>query len=334
AVVRLGAAGAIAVNVSLQLIELWRVTLVAPSSIVHYAVVIAVATMALHLRHVVFGLRNERPPSSAWTFAALAIANLAAAVFVGRVWALQFAPLAVSTLIVVRGTSGIALVGAILLAPLVLSRTTLGVWQNGPIESIAHFPTAFLALAIAWRTVTLYVPVRLVAMIQQLEAARRSLESRAVIQARTRIERDLRSGLELALQRIISGCELAAGAVAADPVPAPAELRALVTDSRRALADARRIAAGYRTGSLRAELDAATALLQAAGSTCRVVVAPGVALDNAAVGSTGAIRAAVVRALENDDRHGDYEMLVELDGNGGLRVVVSSETRPPSESTP
>src|SRR5262249_11511097 len=152
-----------------------------------------------------------------------------------------------------------------------------------------------------------------------LEAARRSLESRAEIQTRSRIEEDLHSGLERALLRIIAGGEVVRRATAGDPVRASAELQALVMGSRRALTDARRIAAGYRTASLRAELDAATSLLQAAGSTCRVVVAQNVPVDAAETSPGGAIRAAVVRALEEDRHLPGCVIKVELDEAGRLR---------------
>src|SRR5262245_24995559 len=52
-------AGAIAVNVALPLLELWRTAEIVPT-VSRYAVVATAATMALHLRHVIIGLRNER----------------------------------------------------------------------------------------------------------------------------------------------------------------------------------------------------------------------------------------------------------------------------------
>jgi two-component system sensor histidine kinase DesK len=165
--------------------------------------------------------------------------------------------------------------------------------------------------------------VRLVATTRQLEAARRSLESRAVIQTRSRIEEDLRDSIELALQRIIAGGELARHATARDPVRASAKLQALVKESRRALTDARRIAAGYRTSSLRAELEAATSLLQAAGWPCQVVVAQNVPVDAAGPGSSSAIRAAVVRALDEERHKTGCVIHVELDEEGQLRVEVT-----------
>src|SRR5262245_55413862 len=205
-ILRLAAAGAIAVNGSLPLIEFWRVAVLADGAPVRYAALATAATVALHLRHVAFGLRNERPPAGAWTLAALAVVNVAATILVGRIWTMQFASLAVSVLIVVSGPGAPVLAAAIALSPLLLAQTPLRAWQFD-VDSIMGLPERYLALSIAWRTVTLYVPVRLVAMIQQLDAARRSLESRAVIQTRSRIEEDIRSGLALAIQRLISSGE-------------------------------------------------------------------------------------------------------------------------------
>src|SRR5262245_21840356 len=321
-ILRLAATGAIAVNGVLPVIELWKVAVVPDSASVRYAALATAVTIALHLRHVASGLRDERPPAGTWTLAALAIANAAATVLVGRMWTVPFAAVAVSVLIVVRGAAAPTLVAAIVLSPLLLARTPLPAWQLGA-DPMTGASERFLVWAVAWWTVTLYVPVRLVAMIQQLEVARRSLESRAVIQTRSRIEGDLLDGLELALERISARGELARGATARDPVLASAHLQALVKDSRRALTDARRLAAGYRTASLRAELDAATALLQAAGSACRVVVAQNVPIDAAGTRSSGAIRAAVVRALEGGAQPTACVIRVQLGEAGGPRVDVT-----------
>src|SRR5262249_9509258 len=321
-ILRLAAAAAVAANGLVPLMEWWRVAIAADRASVQYASIATAATIALHLRHVAFGLRNERPPARAWTLATLALVHVAATILVGRAWSLQFPALAGSVLIVVRGPAAPLLVGAIALSPLILAQTALRSWQLTA-DTMTGLPETYLALAVAWRTVTLYVPVRLVAMIQQLAATRRSLESRAIIQTRSRIEGDLRSGLELTLQRIISHGDAARRAIGRDPARAAADLRALVTDSRHALAEARRIAACSGTPSLRAESDAATALVQAAGSTYRLIVAQNVPLDSAGPRSDGAIRAAVVRALERGEQKAGF-VIVELDGAGELRVEVTS----------
>src|SRR5262245_17860388 len=321
-ILRLAALGAMAVDGLPPLIEFWRVA-AADGASVRYAAAATAVTMVLHLRHVAFALRNERPPAGPWTLAALALVNVAATILVGRAWAMQFASLAVSALIVVRGPAAPLLVGRIPLSPLIIADASLQSWQITGLHPMVAIPTIGIVLSVAWRTVTLYIPVRLVAMIQQLDAARRSLESTAVIQTRSRIEADLRNGLAQALQRITSRSEAARGAVGRDPARAATELGVLVTDSRRALADARRIAASYRTPSLHAELEAATSLLQAAGSTYRLVVAQNVPVESAGWYSSGAIRAAVMRALEADGQQAGKVIHVTLDEAGQLRVDVT-----------
>ncbi|HMF97020.1 MAG TPA: hypothetical protein VKE96_22125 [Vicinamibacterales bacterium] len=320
-ILRLAVAGAIVVNGFVSLIELWREALVADPGSFRYAALATAATIALHLRHVTFGLKGERPRAGAWTLGALAIVNVAAAILVGRFWAMQLASLAVSVLIVVRGPAAPSVVAAIALSPLFFGQT-LHTWRTG-FDSTTSFSVWYFVSVIAWRTVTLYVPIQLVATIRQLEAARSALESRAVIETRSRIEAELRSGLEVALQRVIADGEFARLAGRDDPARASGALRALVAGSRRALADARRIAGGYRTASLRAELDAALSLLQAAGSTCRVVVARNVPVDAAETVARGAIRAAVVRALQHDDHTTERVIRVALDEAGQLRVEMT-----------
>src|SRR5262245_17083062 len=199
--VRFAAAGAIAANASFPLIELWKIG-AGDFGNLQYAALATAATMALHLRHVVLGLREERLRAGKWTLAALAAVNIAAAMVVGRLWGLQLASLAVSILIVVRGPAALVLVGAVALAPLILIQIELPSWQDSDIT--LGLPGAYLMLAIIWRTATLYVPVRLVTTIRQIEATRRELESRAVHQTRSRIEGELRDSLGRALERIIS----------------------------------------------------------------------------------------------------------------------------------
>ena len=321
-ILRRAVVGAIAANGFLSLIELWRIVLLADPTSARYAAFATAATIGLHLRHVTFGLRSERPPAGPLTLAALVIVNVAAAVLVGRLWALQFASVGVSVLIVVRGPAAPLAVAATILSPLLLGRI-LASWQSDSVYiPIAVLSNSYLVCATAWRTVTLYVPVQLVAIIRRLDAARRSLESRAVIETRSLIERDLRSGLELALQRIIADGERARQTIRHDPGRASAQVHALVNGSRRALADARGLTARYWTPSLRAELEAASSLLQAAGSRYRVLVASNVPMDAAGLVSDGAIRAAVARALEDAEQKVVRVINVALDEAGRLRLDV------------
>src|SRR5262249_30352764 len=101
-ILRLAAAGAIAANAQLPLMVLWKVTVLADRASLRYASLAAAATIVLHLRHVAFGLRDERPPAGAWMLAVLAIVDVAATVLVGRLWTVPFASLAVSVLTIAK----------------------------------------------------------------------------------------------------------------------------------------------------------------------------------------------------------------------------------------
>lgn len=299
--------------------------------------VITVSALGLHLRHVLAGLRGERPSGGTATLAALALVHAAAWVGFGRMWAPQLAALVVSILLVVRGRRALLLAAAVCLAPLLLA--TEPWYARREDSSAAAMTVPYLVLAITWRAVTGYVPVRLAAAVRQLDAARRELEARAVARARLRIDGELRRGLGIALERITArgGAALAAlrgdvgGAALAG---ARDELRGLVADARGALADARRVVAGYRAASLGAQLEAAAALLEAAGARARVVAAPDVSLDAPGAPARDAVRAAVARALGHragDERAGDdgrppaYVIRVAQDAGGTMRVTVEPD---------
>ncbi len=330
-IIRITTAGAIAASASFPLIELTRIG-AGDVSHVRYAILATTAVLVLHLRHVVFGLRNERPRAASWTLAALALITLGAAILIGRGWALQFAPLAVSTLIVVRGPAAVGLAGLVALAPVFFLQSGLPLW-GATTSALINLPAANVVLAIVWRTATLYVPVRLVSAIRQLEATRRELESRAVQRTRSRVEAELRGGLGRALERIISEGESAGAVAHHDPGAASIQVRHLAADARRALAEARRIVAGYRSASLRADLEAATALLQASGARVHLIVDAGISLDAATERSRGAIRPLVLRTLQ-DEAKTDYTIHVGRDETGDVQVSVTCERPRSAEVLP
>src|SRR5262249_55098469 len=108
--VRLAEGVAIAASAALPLIEISRMIVAGEPGSVPFALFATVATLALNLHHVIYGLRNQRPPAGGWTLAALATIHALALVFVGRAWALQLPALMVSTLLVTRGPVGFATV--------------------------------------------------------------------------------------------------------------------------------------------------------------------------------------------------------------------------------
>jgi len=210
-VVRTFAASAIGVNIALSVIDVWRLAYlpVAPGG-VRAAIAAAAIAIPLHIRHVVYGLRGERPPFGAFTLMVLAIVNAVAWRVVGPAWIFQFASLAVSILIVVPGIAALVLAAVVVLSPLVL---------QGP-QWFAIAPNLagiYLAFSIAWRSTTQFVPLRLMAAIRALDLAGRELESRAVVQTRVRIDAELRDGVASALEQIVARGEAARRAAGSRP---------------------------------------------------------------------------------------------------------------------
>jgi two-component system sensor histidine kinase DesK len=320
-VVRTFAAAAIGVNIALSLIDVWRLVYVPlPASVIRAAAMFIAVAIPLHIRHVIYGLRGERPPAGVWTLIALAIINAFAAEVVGSAWSFQFASLVVSILIVVPGAWGVVLAAGVVMWPIIIA---------GPYWYADHptFAGIYLAFAVVWRATTQYVPLRLVAAIRALDVAGRELESRAVVQARVRIDAELSTGVTGALEQIVARGELAKGAAARDPERAIAELQELVRDSRRTLARARRVVSGYRNSSARSELDAAAALLEATGASVRIIAADGLALDLPDAEARGTIRAAVATALR-EEPNARYRVEVARDAGGALSVAVSADDDP------
>jgi two-component system sensor histidine kinase DesK len=309
---RLATAAAVGLSVLLPAIELAR-TALAPEAYGNPLVALTATACALplHLRHVVFGLRGERPPAAALTLATLAVVNVAAAIVVGVGWLLNVALLAVSILIVIPWPWALALVAAVVTGAAAFA-------GDDPLV-----PWPYVALTLVWRTVTLYVPVRLVAEVRQLEGARRELRDRAVVRERLRIEAELRRGLGGALEGILGSATRAGAAVSVDAGAAVRELQELVGRSRQGLADARRLIVQFRETSVGAELDAAVTLLAAAGVRSHVVVQDGLSLDEVDEQSRSVVRSAVAQALRED---GLSECRIEMsrDDLGQLRMVVSS----------
>ena len=97
------------------------------------------------------------------------------------------------------------------------------------------------------------------------EAEGRELARRAVVEERQRFSRDMHDLLGLSLSAITLKGELVDRLVLGRPAVAKEELAELLVMSRRALADVRAVAAGYRELSLDDECRAVVAVLTAAG---------------------------------------------------------------------
>jgi two-component system sensor histidine kinase DesK len=317
--VQLAAMAAIGLNVLLPLIELGRIVLypttygLSGSSLA--ALLATLATVPLHVRHISSALRGGRPAGAAWSLAALVAVNAVAVLVVGPGWLMNFALLAVSVLIIVPAPWSMPLFVAVVLAAGLLA-------GDAP-----EWPGAYLVFSVGWRSVTLFVVVWLVAAFRQLDAARRELRDRAVVRERLRMQAELRSGLDAALDKIVSHAEVAG----CDRAAAPGALRLLIEEARATLVQARRLIAGYRDTTVRAELEAALTLLAAAGIQARVAVANDRALDAVDARSQSVLRAIVVRVLAEEPLS---RCVIRVDWNHGelMASVLAEDDATDSEA--
>ena len=324
-IVQAVAAIAVAVTVGLSIIDVSRLRYeVGQTGGVRAGLLAALVTIPLHVRHLLYGVRGERPPAGAWTLAIMAIVTIAGTYFVGSLWPLEFAPLVVSIVLIVPGRAATILAAIVVLLPMFLVNAHWYMENNlvgGP----------YLSLAVVWRSVTQFVPLQLLASLRALDAANRRIEAQAIVQTRVRIDNELRGSVGSALQQIIARGEAARITSTVNATQSSMELRRLVADTRRALTDARHIVASYRASSVRAELDAAASLLEASGATVRTLIDDGVHLDAPDENARASIRASLARALREEPSP-SYVVRVGRDRLGQFDIVISSEEHLPDAS--
>src|SRR6266540_2838408 len=303
------AAAALALNVLPAAVDMFRVIAFPAYGNGLAALVATACAVPLHLRHVIYGLRGERPAGAMWTLAALALVNAAGVAAVGVGLVPSLALLAVSVLLVVRRPWAVPLAAAVVLSAWALAGSSPTL--SGP----------YAAITVTWRSVTLFVVVWLVAALWQLEGARRELRDRVVVRERLRIQTELRRTVGSAFEDIISRAGRAAATTQRDA--ARMELQGVVDLSRQTLAHARLLVAGYRETSVRAELEAAVALLEAARVEPHISVADERELEATDARSRAAVRLAAAKALREDSLARCF-IDVSRDADGELRVLVSS----------
>ncbi|HEU5475368.1 MAG TPA: histidine kinase [Actinophytocola sp.] len=122
----------------------------------------------------------------------------------------------------------------------------------------------YLTISVSAFALGVYGLTRLAGVIAELHAARSELAGAAVAHERLRFARDLHDLLGLRLSEIAPKGELAQRVLDKDPDRAGRELSEILDISRRALADVRSVARGYRELNLDEASRAATAVLAAA----------------------------------------------------------------------
>jgi two-component system, NarL family, sensor histidine kinase DesK len=265
--------------------------------------------LPLHLRHVWFALRGERPPAAILTLAALGLLT-----FAGGLMHPPLAPalmpfLLVSILIVVRWWAAALLyVAVFVLVQFVMAPT------RTPSYSI---------LSSLWASAILFIPVWLAAAVATLHTSRATLRDQAVVREKFRIEHELREQLTPTLERIVDRGATANGAMKQDLAASMSEVEGLIAESRDALAEARRLVAGYRQSSLRAELQAGLAILGAAGMVPRVVLGNEQVLASTDEPARRALRSAIATMLGSE--RDSWVVELTSDPGGEVRVRIESE---------
>jgi signal transduction histidine kinase len=161
------------------------------------------------------------------------------------------------------------------------------------------------------------VPAWFAGALEQLRATREEVAAQAVLAERLRIDDEMTAAVGTELQAIAAA---AAALQGADPATAERELRGLVEGSRRTLATARRMIRAYQRVPLRDELDAAVALLEAAGVRTTLNVPRG---ELTGLELTGALRSAVDRLLHDDTVRA---ATITVTGDSGrLRLAIVAE---------
>src|SRR5262245_9865066 len=169
-IVRLFAGVLVALTVALSIIDVWQLAFI-PGDL-RAGILAAAVTVPLHVRHLIYGVRGERPPAGAWTLAMMAIATFAGVFMAGPAFSREFAPLAVSIFIVVPGAWAFVLVGALMIASVAIA---------GPLwyATTTRLPGFYFVFVIIWRTTTQNIPLRQLSLLRALDSASQTLEARA-----------------------------------------------------------------------------------------------------------------------------------------------------------
>ena len=284
-----------------------------------WALIATAAYLPLHLHHVAHAVRGTRPPRGSLTLAVQAVLILGAVPLAGAGWLPSLHALIVSALIVLRPPwSWLAA-----LAVVIAQTPLLEVAETSLLAAPSYY-----TLTVVWRAASVFLPVWLIGAILRLEATRQALADEAVVRERVRIDDELRRTLGSALDAIVARGERAGDLVGRDDRAAADELQTLVQGSRQALADARQLVSGYQQPSLRAEVDTAAGLLDAAGLPTRVEWPEGDLPDTIDDAVRSALRSATARLLR-DGAVGGCAIVVTNDA-GRVQLALKPEDASPS----
>jgi two-component system, NarL family, sensor histidine kinase DesK len=233
-------------------------------------VLAAIGIGGLQLRHSFAAARGERPAGGLWTFLALVALVYVPIGWFGQVWFTTQWFVVASGAMVLRGIPAVVAVAA----P-ILNQSLLAVWYapipGVPVSSLLIDMIYYLTVVIMG-SASLYGSAWLVRVLNDLDTARTELAELAVARERLRVSRDLHDLLGQSLSAVSLKGDVALRLLRTDTPAARAEIESLTGLARRALHDVRAVTRDEHGVSLAAEIDAASALLGAAGIVTTVDV--------------------------------------------------------------
>lgn len=287
---------------------------------------LALGIGGLQLRHSLAAARGERPAGWMWTFLALAALVYVPLRELDWNWAAMQWFVVASGATLLRGWFALLATAGPVLGTAIASGSVTATYGTGSVLQIAFWTFWWLA-GLSMGGLALYGSARLVRVVDELDAARSELAELAVGQERLRVSRDLHDLLGQSLSAVSLKGDLAIRLVATDASAARTEIESLTEVARSALRDVRAVARDEHAVSLRSEMDAAAALLGAAGIDTRLDVdLPDLAADVEEVlawavreGATNMLRHSDARAcsITAARRHGAVELEMVNDGVRG-----------------
>jgi two-component system sensor histidine kinase DesK len=242
----------------------------------------AAAVGGLQLRHSFAMARGERPAGAVVTFLALAVLVYLPLWWFTWDWAtMQWFVIASGAMVFGGGprtqpTGRWPAVAAVVVAGPIVGQTAVTAWlaHDDPSVGLGLFTavTVYQFSLLAMGSAALYGSAWLGRVLDDLSAARTELAELAVGRERVRVSRDLHDLLGQTLSAVSLKGDLALRLLATDTAAAGAEIASLTGVARDALRDVRAVARDEHGVALAAELDAAVALLHAAGIVTEVDV--------------------------------------------------------------
>jgi signal transduction histidine kinase len=220
----------------LAVVEVGRVGLAGETGKTLVAIAAVAVFMPLHLWHLSYGVRGERPPHSGPTLAVIAVVNVAALAAIGVSWSFMLAVLATSALVVLRPPWSLAVLGACVVAPVVVS------WAEPGSGVGFSSSAAYLMYSVLFRAAIQFAMVWLVAAVHQLAASRTALAADAVLEERARLQLEVRGSLERHLVGLRDAGRRARAALAMPGMAQPlVALDGVLSQANDALRDLRTI---------------------------------------------------------------------------------------------